>query len=446
MLAMQSPVLVLDEPTASLDPAGKLSVFNVLAQLRRDHQITILMATQELDRIARFADRIIVLHNGKIAMSGSPLEVFAQSSRLQEWGVGVPQLVELGDTLSNRTGHTYRFTGMADAYKQLLRQALKAKQKGIEARHVRLPAPRTNPLGGRAQIVIDHLSHVYADGTSALSDVSLTLHPGDFVALLGANGAGKSTLAKHLNGLLKPSSGSVIVEHIDTRTSDVATLARLVGYSFQNPDHQIFAPTVEEELAFGPRVQGLPADRVGQYVAESLARFQLQPYAHLPPALLGFGQRRQVALAATLAPQPRILILDEPTGGLDAQSRREFMDILAALNAQGRTIVLITHDMRIVAEYASRVIVLVSGTVLYDGAPRALFRQPDLLRRSGLSVPQVTRLARRLREVGLTPDVLTISEFALAWRRLLSEPDQKPAKAKRQHAHDESHAEACDDW
>ncbi|MCX6031390.1 MAG: energy-coupling factor transporter ATPase [Chloroflexi bacterium] len=433
MLAMYPQVLVLDEPTASLDPAGKNAVFRVLAELRRKHEITIFMATQELERVARFADRVLVLHDGEIALQGPPAEVFANVPRLQEWGLGVPQLAELGHMLSQRTGKQCHFANMADAYKQLRRRARKVHMKKTHMPLVEPPAPRPNPFADRVRVLLENVSYTYSDGTVGLQDVSLTLAPGEFVALLGPNGSGKTTLAKHLDGLLKPTAGRVLIERSDTRKTRVAELARQVGYAFQNPDHQIFTPTVQEEIAFGPRNQELPPAVVAQRVAEALDRFRLTPHAHLPPALLGLGQRRQVALAAIIASQPQVLILDEPTGGLDERSKQELMEVVTAFNILGRTVILITHDMRLVAEYTDRAIVLLNGRLLFDGTPRALFAQPEVLTQAGLALPPVARLAERLSAEGMAPGTLTLAEFVAAWQaRLPKSRDKRKPSSGRQ--------------
>jgi energy-coupling factor transport system ATP-binding protein len=418
MLAMRPRILVLDEPTASLDPAGKAAVFRVLAELRRRQDITIIMATQEIERIRRFADRVLVLHQGQIVLDGPPGSILAQVPKLEELGIGAPQIMELAHLLSQRSKHRYHFTDAAQAFKELRQRARKARlhkaHRGLPPA-IPPPALRPNPFADRSQVTVENVSFAYSDGTPALRNVSLILHPGDFVALLGPNGAGKTTLVRHLNGLLRPASGRVLVERQDTRTTRIAELAHLVGYVFQNPDHQIFAPTVEEEIAFGLRVQQLPASIVAVRVSETLERFGLGPYAATPPALLGFAQRRQVALGAIIAMHPNVLILDEPTGGLDWRSRQELLALLCSLNALGHTVLLVTHDMRLVAEHARRAVVLVDGRLLFDGDTRELFRQRDVLAQAQLALPPVTRLANRLSAEGLPPDVLTCTEFADAW-------------------------------
>jgi energy-coupling factor transporter ATP-binding protein EcfA2 len=430
-LAMQPRVLVLDEPTASLDPIGKLGVFNVLADLAREHRVTTLMATQELEWVSRFADRVLVLHEGRIALEGVPAAIFRHAGELQEWGIGLPQMAELAERLSRRTGRPVRFFTVAAAYRKLVPGVL----------HMAAPSVASGP--GEAEpatardpecpaVHIEDVSYAYADGTAALRGVSLVLPPGDFVALLGPNGSGKTTLAKHLDGLLRPDSGRVRVGDRDTRTTNVAQLARSVGYVFQNPDHQIFSATVEEEVAFGPRSRGLSPDQCARRVADALELFGLAPLANTPPASLSFARRRQVALAAVLAAGPRVLILDEPTGGLDARARGEIMGAAARFHASGGTVVLITHDIPAVAEYARRAVVLLDGRVLFDGpVPDLLLDRREVLARAGLGLPPVVRLAKRLTRHGLAARVLTPADLVEALARAERPPASIPLSASR---------------
>jgi energy-coupling factor transport system ATP-binding protein len=404
LLAMRPGVLVLDEPTASLDPAGKAAVFKVLYRLAREHGMTVIMATQELDRAFRYADRILVLHEGVIALDGAPASILSQPEKLDAWGIGLPEMAELAQRLTAATGRSHRFRTPGSAYVRLRGQA-----------GARPPAAQLDPPqpAGKPLVQIEGLWYAY-EGRPALQGVGLTLHRGDFVALMGRNGSGKTTLARHINGLLKPASGAVRVNGEDTRKKRVAELARQVGYVFQNPDHQIFAPTVHQEVAFGLHAQGLAEAEVAPRVADALARFGLADAAGLPPASLGFGQRRLVALASVLATQPALLILDEPTDGLDARSQHELMDEVVRFNREGGAVLLITHDVRLAAEYAPRAVVLAAGRVLFDGTSRQLFWRADMLAQAGLRPPQVKRLAERLGLAGA--DVLTPAEFVAAWQ------------------------------
>lgn len=257
---------------------------------------------------------------------------------------------------------------------------------------------------GGVRLEARDLTFRYEDGTPALEGLSLVIQPGEFVALVGQNGSGKTTLAKHFNGLLRPTAGTVLVDGQDTRHLSIGALARKVGYVFQNPDHQIFSPTTRQEIAFGPRNLGLPAPEVAARVEAALARFGLEPYADHPPATLSHGLRRKVALAAVVAMETPGLVLDEPTAGLDGRDSQALMALLHELRDQGRTIVLITHDMRLVAEHAERVLVLDGGRLLADGAPEVVFHDAPLLQRAHLEPPAAARLSRALAARGRIPD------------------------------------------
>ena len=266
---------------------------------------------------------------------------------------------------------------------------------------------------------VQGLVYHYDAETPALNGVNLAVADNAYLAVVGQNGSGKTTLVKHFNGLLRPTAGTVRVLGRDTRRATVTELARQVGYVFQNPDHQIFCATVREEVAFGPRNLGLDAAAVADRVAEALAAFDLEVHADLPPAMLGWGQRRKVSLAAVYAMRPRILVLDEPTTGLDRRSADDLMARVDALHAAGHTIVLVTHDMRLVAEHARETLVMHEGLVLAHGPTRAVLARVDELARAAIDVPQVTRLALALADRGFPGDVLTVPEFCDEYARRL---------------------------
>lgn len=270
-------------------------------------------------------------------------------------------------------------------------------------------------------VAVEDLRFHYSGGVEALRGVSLRLAPGEFVALVGTNGSGKSTLAKHLNGLLRPTAGRVLVAGRDTRTAETGELARTVGYVFQNPDHQIFLPSVEAEVAYGPRNLGIRGEALAARVAEALKRFGLTDLADRHPTLLGRGIRRRVALAAVYAMDPALLVLDEPTGGLDRGATVELMATLAELTAAGRTVLLITHDMRLVAEHAPRMVVLRAGRVLADGPTRAIMGDRALLAEAGLRPAPVPWLAAELAPLGVPP-ALTVEELAAAVEARVAAP------------------------
>lgn len=267
-------------------------------------------------------------------------------------------------------------------------------------------------------------SYGIAEGqpVEALRDVSLTISPGELVALIGRNGSGKTTLAKQLNGLLKPTAGRVLVDSLDTATVTVGDLARRVGYVFQNPDHQLFLPTVREEITYGPARLGLDGSALAARVTETLDRFDLEAVAGRHPAVLGRGLRRLTALAAIDAMRPRVLVLDEPTGGLDRRFTGRLMELMHDLTDSGVAIVLITHDMRLVAASANRVVLMRDGQIAADTDPADLFDQPELLEGSSVHPPQVVELARLLRPQGMPAGICTVDQFVEAWQRVAGGP------------------------
>ena len=275
------------------------------------------------------------------------------------------------------------------------------------------------PDGQAAIEISDLVFHYVPGGPEVLRGVNVRVETGEFIALIGQNGAGKTTLAKHFNGLLKPSSGTVRVLGRDTRSAPVADLARTVGYVYQNPDHQIFAQRVRTEAAFGPRNLGLGQAEVDRRVDAALALVGLQDFAEEFAFSLGRGQRQKLAVASVLAMEPPILVVDEPTTGLDQAGSRGILDLLSRWNADGRTIVAITHDMTLVAERVPRTIVVNDGRILADGPTRQVLSDTALLRTAYLRPPQATRIAQRLSDLGVAADTLTVSELYTQLSRLL---------------------------
>ena len=260
------------------------------------------------------------------------------------------------------------------------------------------------------------------ENTPALRGVGLAVPTGQLVAVVGANGSGKTTLAKHLNGLLRPRRGTIQVTGQDTAERTVGELARHVGFLFQHPEHQIFCSTVRQEVAFGPQNLGLSTAQVEERVGAALARFDLTEVAERPPAILSYGLRRRVTLASLAAMDPPILVLDEPSVGLDAPGQRETLGWLEELHAAGRTILLVTHDMTLAAEFAERIVVLNQGQIIADGPPGHIFRQPDLLAHASLVPPPVLTLSLALRAHGMRGDSLTVKSFCDEYVSLVHKP------------------------
>lgn len=270
-------------------------------------------------------------------------------------------------------------------------------------------------------IKVENLQYIYNENMAnefiALHDINLTIHEGEFVAIIGTNGSGKSTLAKHFNALLLPTSGSCKIDGIETNSSDkLWAIRQKVGMVFQNPDNQIVATLVEEDIAFGPENLGVPSDEIKSRVDNALKAVGMEEYRKHAPHLLSGGQKQRVAIAGALAMQTKCLVLDEPTAMLDPQGRLEVLETVKTLHKElGITVVYITHFMEEAVE-ADRVVVMKNGSVLDDGAPRAIFTQVKKLKELGLDVPLAAQVAYQLRKTGikLPVDIITDEELAVA--------------------------------
>ncbi|MEM2897511.1 MAG: ATP-binding cassette domain-containing protein [Candidatus Bathyarchaeia archaeon] len=268
-------------------------------------------------------------------------------------------------------------------------------------------------------IIVKNLTHVYPDGTLALDGINLEIYEGEFIGIIGQNGSGKTTLVKHFNGLLKPTEGEVLVDGVDTRNLTIAQLSTKVGYVFQNPDHQICQSTVFDEVAFGPRNLGLSEGEVKERVQSALMAIGIEKLSRRHPLLVSKGERQRIAVASVLAMRPKILIIDEPTTGQDYRQSKEIMDLVYELNKEGRTVIVISHNMKLIAEYVQRVIVFSQGKVILDGSARHVFSQHEILKKAFIRSPQITRLARMLMDYGIKPDILFVREMYEEFKKSL---------------------------
>jgi energy-coupling factor transport system ATP-binding protein len=428
VLAMQPGILVLDEPVAGLDPAMRRAVLDVVAELRRRGS-TVVMATQDADAAAGLADRVIVLDAGRIVMEGTPQQVLGGVAGLHALGIDTSQMAELSQCLGlqpacltvDQAVAALSGDGRGWSWDVGLAPSLAGWEQRTQPERPTGPAvPAVSPDLSRFKcpaIAFENVWYRYEAGAQALAGVELGVDAGEVVALIGANGSGKTTLAKHVNGLLRPQQGHVRVAGRDTRRQSTGELARRVGYVFQNPDHQLFAPTLWEEIAFGPRNLGLDRAEVKRRVEAAQAVFDLAPLAGLPPATLGYGQRRLATLAAVHAMQPEVLILDEPTLGLDRRLTARLVEWMLELGRAGASVVLITHDMRL-AGAAARWVVMRQGQVALDAPAAEIFTHAGRLGEAGIAAPPIVELSRRL---GLPAAPPTIEDFCRVFSRRFKE-------------------------
>jgi len=259
-------------------------------------------------------------------------------------------------------------------------------------------------------IETENVHYSYPNKVEALKGVSLTIQNGEFVAIMGQNGAGKSTFVKHFNGLLKPSKGTVCINGVETTKSSVASLARNVGFVFQNPDHQLFSETVEEEIGFALKNFGFKPEVIDERVTWALNLLSLTQYRKTSPFLLSGGERKRVALASVLAWDPQTLILDEPTIGQDHEQKEKLRQFILQLQTQKKTVVTVTHDVEFVAECNPRVVLMKEGKIVADGEGKKILTDPEILEMSSIVLPQIAQVFTKLSALGLPKDVIDIYE------------------------------------
>lgn len=323
-LALGTGIVILDEPSSELDEEGTQRLFRILQKLKAEGK-TVLVVEHKLDALFSLADRMVFLEKGRITVEGPP-----------------------EDLLRDERVRSVLHSDVVD-------------------RPVRLTKtrPRERPATAPPIIVIERLAHAYG-GHEALRGLDLVVYPGEFVAIIGDNGSGKTTLIKHLNGLLRPTSGSVTVRGLDTRMAPINELARHVGLVFQNPDTMLFEETVAEEVQFGP--ENLAMSNVADRVLRALDEVGLSAQRRTYPRSLSRGERQRLAVACIVAMEPEVIVLDEPTTGLDVPESRRIMELASRLRDEGKTIVMVTHNMRIVEDYADRIVLLEHGELVADSA------------------------------------------------------------------------------
>jgi energy-coupling factor transporter ATP-binding protein EcfA2 len=418
--AMLPKIMVLDEPTSMLDPEGKARVFSIIRDLNKSLGMTVILIEQEVDDILELADRVFVMKSGEFVLGGTPDEVFASVDVLKEVGIRVPSIVEFGNLIgAQKTPFSVEeavLIAKDGAWKEAADRdaspTVEVAAPGVEATApaVEETAPAMEAAALAAEATVPAVEAVdlefrYPMGVKALDGANLKVYPGEFVAIVGQNGAGKTTLTRHFNGLLRPSAGDIRLFGKSVLNEPTASLCATVGYVFQNPDEQLFCDTVEDELRFGPMNIGMDKDRMEEAIRDILLDIGLDRYRQVWPRYLTKGERQRLALASVVAMEPEILIVDEPTTGLDWLESLQILDYLERLRRdKGKTILIITHDMNIVSLYAKRVVVMANGRVVGEGTPREVFSQPKLMEQAYLRRPQIADLSDTLwGEVLLTP-------------------------------------------
>lgn len=429
ILAMHPDYIVLDEPTAMLDPKGRKEVMEALQRLNQEQEMTVILITHDMEEAA-LASRVILLADGQMRFDGRPEKFFGADALLAEMGMEAPlsyrvrKLID-SDVFEKKIGDARVEEATIDKREKVAEydktgREWEASSELVDKKKNKKAEAETDEKN-QDLLSLQHVSYIYSPGTAyekvALDDVNLSLGKGEIVGLAGHTGSGKSTMIQLLNGLLKPTGGTVTFEGKDIHAKGYSGnyLRSKVGMVFQYPEHQMICDTVWEDVAFGPGKQGLTGEACETRVEEALRFVDLpEKYYQASPLQLSGGQKRRVAIAGVLAMQPEYIILDEPAAGLDAAGKREIFDRIRRMSReQGIGVLLVSHSMEDLAEYADRIIVLDDGKKILDDRPVEVFAERETLETCGLDVPEAVKFADRLRAEGYAIPQTVIREEEL---------------------------------
>lgn len=399
ILAMAPRVIVMDEPTSALDPASARDVFEVLRRAKELTGMTVILIEQTVALLAEYCDRVVVIDQGRIALDGTPTDVFSHGETLRAIGVDTPRTVRISNSLAEAGLAPNDSPALTlDDAESLVAGIL---APGLSKSSPIAPGdlgdgPDARDTADKRPTIVDVAGAAYSYGTgqAGIEGIDLTVHAGEILAVVGQNGAGKTTFTKLLNGLIKPSAGVVRIAGLDTRTTPVSVLASHAATLFQNPDRQLCRNTVVEEISFGLELQGAPADAARERARQVAATFGLPENAS--PFNLSRGQRQMVALASVVALEPELIILDEPTSGLDYRECMTVMETVRQRALDGAAVVMVCHDMEVVSDFADTLAVMTEGRLIEVGPSREVFANDALLAHARIAAPCVPALGKRL--------------------------------------------------
>ena len=420
ILALAPRVLVLDEPTAALDPASSTLVFETLRKVNELAGITIVVIEQKVALLSKYCGRVLVMNEGSLAFDGEPHEVFSHASELRSMGVDSPRVARMANSLAQR--------GVIAAGSAPCLNVAEAKElvAGLVAGHVptpgekdvavaaragsrHAPAARPHAEGAEPVVELSGVNFSYPNGGASVNDLEMRVYPGELVGIVGQNGAGKTTLTKLLNGLLRPSSGSVRIAGMDTHDVPTSAIAARCAALFQNPDRQICKDTVLEEVAFGLTLHGVGDQEARRRAAAAAERFGLP--LDESPFSLSRGQRQMVALASVVVLDPEVVLLDEPTSGLDYRECMTVMETVREMAERGCAVIMVCHDMEVVSDFAERLVVMANGRILARGVAEEVFANEELMRAAYVEPPQVVALAAELAR-DVSPEFAGVSQVS----------------------------------
>ena len=390
-LAMHPSILLLDEPTSELDPRSAEEVLNVIEKINDELGLTVLLVEHRLERVIHHVDRMLMIDSGKLIYDGSPRKI--KSAHIENWKVGLPPVTRLSLHFKDKI--------VNNGIPLTVKEARLALKSVLSNPKENISWERKNS-SGKVSISMEKVFFSYDGEKDVLKNISFKVYEGDMIALMGKNASGKTTLVKLMNGIVKQRKGKIELFGKKINDYSLDELIQKVGIVFQDPNLHLFNDTVQEEVAFVLRNLGMEKELIDKKVEEILKRFKIYQYRKSYPHDLSGGERQRVALASVLVSEPEILILDEPTRGMDYYLKKE---LISYLREKAKTVIMVTHDVETAAEFADRVVLLSEGNIISDGNKR------DVLSKALLFSPQINRLVQPYTKYGIPDDTLTVEEI-----------------------------------
>ncbi|MHA1729328.1 MAG: ABC transporter ATP-binding protein [Promethearchaeota archaeon] len=403
VIAMEPEILILDEPTAELDPQSAEEVLNLVQSLNKKLGLTVILIEHRLDRVVQFVDRVILMDRGSIIKKGTPEECFYDGTDLDNLGIEIPPVIKVFRKLKRRNpdlkGNPLTVEECGRALKSLF-GSVRINPVNLDMNKI----PNENILIEFKNVWFSYNKNKKEN--MILKDISFKVCAGEFISIIGRNGSGKTTLVKHIIGLLRPNRGKIFINNEEIGKKSVADISRSVGYIFQNPSIQFYQDSLEEEISFVLKNFGYQENKIEKLVTKVLEQFKLSVYRKKYARYLSIGEQQKAALATVLSLEPKILILDEPTHGMDYGQKSIFMRFLDEYRIKGNAVILITHDVETIAEFSDRVILLSDGKISEDGVKRDVLSN---ISNTPIFSPQVNRLVRSFDNI--PKNILTADEL-----------------------------------
>ena len=408
ILALQPKVMVLDEPTCALDPVSSRMIFSILRDLNQNFGITIVVVEQKVALLSEYCKRLMVLSKGELVLDAPVSEALKDIDLLRKVGINYPRTTHLVKQLQDENMCDFAplpvgvdetvdtiISTLRNNYSSIAKQNCESSCESSESESSCESASKIE-ISNKCKpcLSLRNVSFAYSNGVKALNNVSFTTNPGELVALIGRNGAGKTTITKIINGLLKPTEGNVTIDGVDTKSLRISQIAKYVSTLFQNPDRQLCKETVLEEVTLSCTLIGQNEDEAKAHAMEIIDELELDPEAS--PFMLSRGQRQMVALAATVVTNPKILLLDEPTCGLDYKECMRIMQVVERLRKNGCCVIMVCHDMEVVLDYATRLITINDGRLIIDGSAYDVFEKPEVCSAAALYPPLLCSVSQGL--------------------------------------------------